>query len=73
MKAMTGQAKVVGLIEKGKDGYYACYVEDDLPGFGLAGYGNTAAAAKADMRIKDDINRRTWVRESLPVSLAAML
>lgn len=36
-------------MEKAKDGYYSCFVEEDLPGFGLAGYGDTADAAKKDM------------------------
>ena len=36
-------------MEKAKDGYYSCFVEEDLPGFGLAGYGYTADAAKKDM------------------------
>ena len=41
--------KVTVIMEKAKDGYYSCFVEEDLPGFGLAGYGNTAEAAKEDM------------------------
>ena len=36
-------------MEKAKDGYYSCYVEDDLSGFGLSGFGDTAEAAKKDM------------------------
>ena len=27
----------------------SCYVEEDLPGFGLSGFGETAEAAKEDM------------------------
>ena len=41
--------KVTVIIEKAKDGYYSCFVEDDLPGFGLSGFGETAKAAKEDM------------------------
>ena len=41
--------KVTVIIEKAKDGYYSCYVEDDLPGFGLSGFGVSAEAAKEDM------------------------
>lgn len=41
--------KVTVIMEKAKDGYYSCFVEDDLPGFGLSGFGDTAEAAKADM------------------------
>ena len=33
------------------DGYYCCFVEDDTPGFALAGYGDTAEEAKKDMMI----------------------
>ena len=40
---------VTVIIEKAKDGYYSCYVEDDLPGFGLSGFGESAEAAKEDM------------------------
>ena len=36
-------------MEKAIDGYYSCFVEEDLPGFGLAGYGDTAENAKKDM------------------------
>ena len=41
--------KVTVIMEKASDGYYSCFVEEDLPGFGLAGYGDTAEDAKADM------------------------
>lgn len=41
--------KVTAIMEKTKDGYYSCYVEEDLPGFGLSGFGDTAEAAKEDM------------------------
>ena len=41
--------KVTVIMEKVKDGNYSCYVDDDLPGFGLAGFGETAEAAKEDM------------------------
>lgn len=41
--------EVTAIMEKARDGYYSCFVEEDLPGFGLAGYGDTAEAAKEDM------------------------
>ena len=41
--------KVTVIMEKAKDGYYSCFVEEDLPGFGLSGFGDTAEAAKEDM------------------------
>lgn len=41
--------KITAIMEKAKDGNFSCFVEDDLPGFGLAGFGSTAGEAKADM------------------------
>lgn len=41
--------KVTVIVEKASDGCYSCFVEDDLPGFGLAGHGKTVGEAKADM------------------------
>ena len=40
---------VTVIMEMAKDGYYSCFVEEDLPGFGLSGFGDTAEAAKEDM------------------------
>jgi hypothetical protein len=42
---------VVVVMERASDGGYGCYVEDDLPGFGLSGYGDSAEAAKEDMLV----------------------
>ena len=36
-------------MEKAKDGNFSCFVKEDFPGFGLAGYGSTAAEARTDM------------------------
>ncbi|MEG1860989.1 MAG: pilus assembly protein HicB [Bacteroidaceae bacterium] len=41
--------KVVVIMEKSSDGYFSCYVDEDLNGFGLAGYGDTAQQAREDM------------------------
>ena len=41
--------KVTVIMEKASDGYYSCFVEEDLPGFGLAGYGDTAGGAEEGM------------------------
>ncbi len=41
--------KATVIIEKAKDGTYSCYMEEVADGFGLAGYGNTAEEARADM------------------------
>ena len=36
--------KVNVLFERAKDGYYSCFMEEELPDFGLAGYGDTAVS-----------------------------
>lgn len=41
--------KVSVIIEKANDGYYSCYVDEELDGFGLIGHGETAEDAKKDM------------------------
>ena len=41
--------EVTAIMEKSKDGLYSCYVEEELPGFGLSGFGSTAEEAKEDM------------------------
>ena len=38
--------KVTVIMEKASDGYSSCFVDDELPGLGLAGYGNSAEEAK---------------------------
>ncbi len=40
--------KVTVLFERSKDGYYSCFMENELPDFGLAGYGESAEEAKRD-------------------------
>ena len=40
---------VTAIMEKSKDGLYSCYVDEELPGFGLSGFGATAEEAKEDM------------------------
>ncbi len=41
--------KVVFVIEKSSDGFFSCYTEKDLDGFGLLGYGDSAEEAKNDL------------------------
>ena len=41
--------KVTVIMEKASDGYYSCFVEDELSDCGLAGYGSTAEEAKKDL------------------------
>ncbi|WP_181996306.1 type II toxin-antitoxin system HicB family antitoxin [Bacteroides fragilis] len=59
--------KVTVIIEKAKDGFYSCFVEEDLPGFGLAGYGDTAEAAKKDMLKSYDEIKEMQAEEGLEV------
>lgn len=40
--------KVTVIVERASDGGFGCYTKDDLPGFGLAGYGGTVEEAKND-------------------------
>lgn len=40
---------VTVIMEKATDGYYSCYVDEELDGFGLMGHGATAEEAKKDM------------------------
>lgn len=41
--------KVTIVMEKASDGGYCCYMEDEMPRFGLSGCGDTAAEAKRDL------------------------
>ncbi|MCM1072170.1 MAG: pilus assembly protein HicB [Alistipes timonensis] len=42
---------VTVIVEKASDGGYACFVKEEFDGFGLAGYGDTAKEAIADLSI----------------------
>ncbi len=50
---MSEQTKtsVTAIVEKASDGGYSCYVQDDLDGFGLSGYGDTAKEAISDLML----------------------
>ena len=41
--------KVNVILDMAKDGGYSCYMLEDLPDFGLSGYGDSPREAKADM------------------------
>lgn len=41
--------KATIIIERASDGGYSCYMKEELPHFGLAGYGNTAQEAQQDL------------------------
>ncbi len=43
--------KVTVIMEKATDGFFSCYVDDELEGFGLMGHGSTAEEAKKDMLV----------------------
>lgn len=40
--------KVTAIIERATDGTYNIYTQEDVPRFGMMGYGNTIQAAKDD-------------------------
>ena len=40
--------KATVIVEKNPDGTYSAYMEEDMPDFGLAGYGNSAKEAIDD-------------------------
>lgn len=42
--------KVQVIVEKASDGKYSCFVDHDFEHFGLAGYGDSVEAAKADLQ-----------------------
>lgn len=50
---MSEQTKtsVTAIVEKASDGGYSCYVQEDLDGFGLSGYGDTAREAISDLML----------------------
>ena len=41
--------KVLVVIEKAKDGFFSCYMENETFDFALFGHGKTAAEAKSDL------------------------
>jgi predicted RNase H-like HicB family nuclease len=43
--------KATIIIEKAKDGYFSCYMENDTLDFGLTGHGKTISEAKADLMV----------------------
>lgn len=43
--------KVTIIVEKAADGGYSCFVREDLQGFGLSGYGDTAKEAISDLMV----------------------
>ena len=42
--------KATVIVEKNSDGTYSAFMEDDMPDFGLAGYGNSAKEAIEDVQ-----------------------
>lgn len=60
--------KVTVIMEKATDGYYSCYVEDELDGFGLMGHGATAEEAKKDMLLAYDEIKEMFSQEGKDIS-----
>ena len=60
--------KVTVIMEKATDGYYSCYVEDELDGFGLMGHGATTEEAKKDMLLAYDEIKEMFSQEGKDIS-----
>lgn len=43
--------KVTGVIEKSSDTFFSIYTKEDIPGFGLGGYGESVDEAKEDYMV----------------------
>lgn len=43
--------RVTVIVERSKDGCYSCFVDDELPGCSLIGYGKTVDEAKSDLQV----------------------
>lgn len=55
--------KVVAIIEQASDGGFGCYIEDDLGDFRVAGYGETAEAARKDLLVAYEFMREVRSEE----------
>jgi predicted RNase H-like HicB family nuclease len=58
--------KVTAIIEKSKNDFYAVYVKDDLPGFGLNGTGYSEKEAKEDMLLALSEYKEMCLEENQP-------
>ncbi|KAA6316312.1 hypothetical protein EZS27_033358 [termite gut metagenome] len=58
--------KVIAVITKSKDNYYGIYVEEDLPGFGLGGFGFSVEEAKEDMLLALSEYKEMCTERNLP-------
>jgi predicted RNase H-like HicB family nuclease len=59
--------KVTAIIEKNKNEFYAVYVNDALPGFGLNGMGASVEGAKADMILAFSEYKEMCLVENKPI------
>ena len=55
--------KVTVIVEKSSDGSYSAYMENDMPDFGLAGYGQSAKEAIEDFYSSVDDTREYLKKE----------
>ena len=62
--------KVTIQVEKqpGDEDFFACYMLDDMPGFGLAGYGDTVQEAIDDLYIAQEEMKRALSRRGKSIS-----
>ncbi len=56
--------KVTVIMEKATDGFFSCYVDDELEGFGLMGHGSTAEEAKKDMLVAYNEMKELFAEQS---------
>lgn len=59
--------KATVIIERGSDGYFSCYVEEDFDGFALMGYGDTAEEAKDDLLLAYEETKADFAKEGREV------
>lgn len=55
--------KMTVIVEKNSDGTYSAYMDNDMPDFGLAGYGESAKEAIDDFRVAVDETRELMRKE----------
>jgi hypothetical protein len=56
--------KVKAIIERGKDGFFSVYMDNDDFKFGLNGQGNTVEEAKADFLVAHDEMKSLFLDEN---------
>lgn len=50
--------EVIAIIERGSDGFYSIYSEQEIDGYGFGGYGPSVEAAQADFMLSIEEAKR---------------